>query len=248
MINVGVKYLVVYLILGIEQPLMNAILGNAVAALAGSLIPGVGLIVPLIFAAFGLTNVLIAAALIWMIPGLVGSLLSGQSSASGSAVLGQAMSAMSGAAQAIGQLNKAHLNEKKAKEYGAEYKAENDDKAQKKKEHDLAIAYGTEGSTGIGSTGAASQIGLGSGSELAPSSGSGQPVQSSTGTAGSNGSSGSASEPGDNMPQLEYHKKDLQTDAQLNYAFAMSALAQAAPRDIGQPSAVQVRLSNPDKL
>jgi hypothetical protein len=36
--------------------------------------------------------------------------------------------------------------------------------------------------------------------------------------------------------------------AALNGAYGLSLLAQAAPRDIGQPAAVQVRLSNPDKL
>jgi hypothetical protein len=36
--------------------------------------------------------------------------------------------------------------------------------------------------------------------------------------------------------------------AELNRAYGTSGLAQAAPRDIGQPSAVQVRMSNPDRL
>jgi type IV secretion system protein TrbL len=36
--------------------------------------------------------------------------------------------------------------------------------------------------------------------------------------------------------------------AALNLAYGLGGLAQAAPRDIGQPAAVQVRLSNPDKL
>ena len=43
-------------------------------------------------------------------------------------------------------------------------------------------------------------------------------------------------------------KKGQAEEAERLRGYAMGSLAQGMPRDIGQPSAVQVRISNPDKL
>ena len=43
-------------------------------------------------------------------------------------------------------------------------------------------------------------------------------------------------------------KRRDETQEELSAAYALSGLTQAAPHEIGAPSAVQVRLSNPDRL
>jgi type IV secretion system protein TrbL len=207
MFNVGVKFMVVYLLLAIEQPIMHAILLDAAVTLGATFIPGAEYLA-LIPAAIGLLNVVICAALVWMIPGLAGSFLNGQSSASGSAVLSQAVGSMAAASNFMAQMGRAIKHEKAANSRGGGSAA-------------------SQPNGGAGSTHHATAI------ESHPPGANGQPIAAGSEFAGDSG--------GDT-------KKGQAEEAERLRGYAMGSLAQGMPRDIGQPSAVQVRISNPDKL
>ena len=336
MINVGVKLMVVYIVLGIEQQYMPGIMVTAGLTLLGqSSAPFIGQ-AALAIAAIGAFQVVIAAALIWTIPGFAASFLTGQSSVSGSAVLQQAASTFAGASQTMAQLSSAKSSQNamnssrsKAAEISNRRESEQSNRspgqlvsepmASNANGQTFAPAAPSTASATGGSGGAAGNLGVNTGSgnvNVSVDANSGrptslsetQPTQSlppppprnpqtglpmqqpvSIGTAsgiggrslegrGAQGISAMRNDIGGfkrDLSQTDFSKlTDRERDAiardpslsnaaletfgnsfasaQQNRdfanAYALSGIAQAAPRDIGQPTAVQVRLSNPDKL
>jgi type IV secretion system protein TrbL len=215
MLNVGVKFMVTYIVLAIEQPLIHAILGNSVETVATAALLGnsPAVYLALVPAAFGLITVLIAAALVWMIPGLAGSFLNGASSASGAAILGQAMTSMSAASQMFAAQQK----------------------QPPKKPERMTGAIGTGDTTDTASWGSNRP-------DTSTASGSAQNGQQSFAQSGSQSGSASGQKDQPKPPEPPDPQKGIA------HSMALSAMAQAAPRDIGGPTAVQVRLGNPDKL
>jgi type IV secretion system protein TrbL len=109
MINVGVKLLVTYIILGVVSlTLVPIILTAAATALLASGIPFVGALVSMAVAVLSACYVVLAAGLIWTIPAFTASLLTGQSQSSGAALLQQAAASFAGAAQMFGQFGAAN--------------------------------------------------------------------------------------------------------------------------------------------
>ena len=106
MISVGVKLFTIYLVCGIVSQLIVPIIAYGTgAALAACCIPfGAGSFIGLGLAALGGVQAIIAAGIITAIPGYAAAFLSGQSSASASALMGQVASSMAGAALQRGQL------------------------------------------------------------------------------------------------------------------------------------------------
>lgn len=116
MINVGVKLFVLYLVLGMQAPLLQNVLLSSAAtlALAASTPDLTGALYPIALAtaAYGALSVVIGAALVTMIPGFAASFLTGQSTASGSSALQQTMSAVSATQQMMAQFSSvAHQRE-----------------------------------------------------------------------------------------------------------------------------------------
>jgi type IV secretion system protein TrbL len=229
MLNVGVKFMVIYIILAIEQPIMHSILGSAAATLLAAVFLGS---TPLVYlavvpAAVGLVSVLIAAGLVWMIPGMVGSFLNGQSSASGSAVLSQAVSSMAAASSAI------------ARQVG---KAAQMPPGSADKPTDAQPSSGTHGQ-GVTATAPNVNAPLESGHHLV-----------GIGTDHTNFDNQRVGSGAGNAAKAAADEKRLQASRDaasgaLNVSeHAPFGLSMAGPRDIGQSSAVQVRLGNPDKL
>ncbi len=107
MISVGVKLFSIYLVCGIVSQLILPIIayGTAAAVTACCTPFGVGAFLGLAFAALGGVQAIIAAGIISAIPGYAAAFLSGQSSASASALMGQVASTMAGAALARGQMS-----------------------------------------------------------------------------------------------------------------------------------------------
>ena len=99
-INVGTKLFMIYFIAGALQSFILPLIVSAGTALAAACcIPGgVGVGVGLAAASYGAFESVIAASLVWGIPGFAASFLSGSSSASATAVMGQVAGSMTGAA------------------------------------------------------------------------------------------------------------------------------------------------------
>lgn len=110
MINVGVKLMVTYIILGVASVgLLPIVLGSAATAtLASADIFGTGDAVAIGTAAITAVYVILVLGLLWTIPAFTAGILSGQSQSSGSAILSQAVGAFSGAAQALAQFGAAN--------------------------------------------------------------------------------------------------------------------------------------------
>ncbi|HTJ27567.1 MAG TPA: type IV secretion system protein [Candidatus Limnocylindria bacterium] len=113
MINVGVKVMVMYIILGVEGPLLTNIMISSFASLTAAAADptGASIAAALAAASYGVFSVVIGAALVWTIPGFAASFLTGQSNASGAAVLQQTLGAVAGSAQMMAQManSGAHL-------------------------------------------------------------------------------------------------------------------------------------------
>ena len=332
MINVGVKLMVVYIVLGIEQQYMPGIMVTAGVTLLGqSSVPFIGQ-AALAVAAVGAFQVVIAAALIWTIPGFAASFLTGQSSVSGSAVLQQAASTFAGASQAMAQLgsakssqsvmnsNRSSAAELSNQQHGNRSAGHLVNETMGNPTNGQSFAPGAQvaASATSGSGGAAGNVGVntGSGNVTISSSDTGRPTSISetqstpslppppprnpqTGlpmpqpvNIAASSATGGRSLEGRGAESIRAmgndigaFKRDLSqtnfsrltneersaiaADSGLSHAaletfgssfananqnrdlanaYAVSGIAQAAPRDIGQPTAVQVRISNPDKL
>ena len=109
MVNVGVKLMVTYIILGVaEKGLIPIVAGAAATVLASAFsLYGAGDAVIIGLAAISAVYVLLTLGLIWTIPAFTAALLSGQSQSSGFAILSQAMGSFAGAAQAFAQFGAA---------------------------------------------------------------------------------------------------------------------------------------------
>jgi hypothetical protein len=106
MMNVGVKVMVLYIVLGVLDPLLNNILVGSIGALAAAVADPTGTFIPagLVAAAYAVLSVVIGAGLVWSMPGLCASFLSGQSHASGVSLLQHALSSFSGSAQTMAHM------------------------------------------------------------------------------------------------------------------------------------------------
>jgi len=99
-VNVGVKLFTFYLMLGAVQGLMPNALIFSGATLAAAAIPmGYGSLIALLPAAIAGFSLLLVATLLYAVPNFAGSFLSGTSSLSAGAMMGQFGNAMSGMAQ-----------------------------------------------------------------------------------------------------------------------------------------------------
>jgi type IV secretion system protein TrbL len=111
MINVGIKLLVTYIILGVVgATIIPIVIGSAATVVLGAALPygGFGTSVAALAAtAISAAYVFLAAGVIWTIPAFTAALLTGQSQSSGSAILQQAIGSMAGAAQMFSQFGAA---------------------------------------------------------------------------------------------------------------------------------------------
>ncbi|MBD5657554.1 MAG: type IV secretion system protein [Candidatus Eremiobacteraeota bacterium] len=109
MINVGVKLMVTYIILGVAAKEVIPILLTAGVTLAtASAIPyGASDEIATGTAAVAAVYTILTLGLLWTIPAFTAAILTGQSQSSGAAILSQAMGSFAGAAQAMAQLGAA---------------------------------------------------------------------------------------------------------------------------------------------
>jgi type IV secretion system protein TrbL len=109
MINVGVKLMVTYIVLGVAaNELVPIIATSAATLIAAAAVPfGATDAVATGVAALSAVYVVLTAGLLWTIPAFTAALLSGQSQSSGAAILQQAMGSFAGAAQAFAQFGAA---------------------------------------------------------------------------------------------------------------------------------------------
>jgi type IV secretion system protein TrbL len=111
MINVGIKLMVTYVILGVVAvSIIPIVLASGVTVLVGAALPYGGFgtsIVALILTAFSAAYVVLVAGVIWTIPAFTAALLTGQSQSSGAAILQQGLSSLAGAAQLFSQFGNA---------------------------------------------------------------------------------------------------------------------------------------------
>jgi type IV secretion system protein TrbL len=107
MINVGTKLMVLYIMLGIAMPFVKTILAATIIAAATCCVPDGGSLAVVatgaaLWAAF---ECMVISAMIALVPGIAGSLLTGSSSASGSQMLQSAIGQMNAARQFQGQMD-----------------------------------------------------------------------------------------------------------------------------------------------
>ncbi|MBD5635260.1 MAG: type IV secretion system protein, partial [Candidatus Eremiobacteraeota bacterium] len=109
MINVGVKLMVTYIVLGVAaNELVPIIATSAATLLIASAIPyGASDAVATGTAALSAVYVVLTAGLLWTIPAFTAALLSGQSQSSGAAILQQTLGSFAGATQAFAQFGAA---------------------------------------------------------------------------------------------------------------------------------------------
>ncbi len=109
MINVGVKLMVTYIILGVAAKEVLPILATAGTTLAAASIAPFGATDEIAtgVAAVAAVYTILTLGLVWTIPAFSAAILSGQSQSSGSAILSQAMGSFAGAAQAMAQFGQA---------------------------------------------------------------------------------------------------------------------------------------------
>jgi hypothetical protein len=232
MISVGAKLMVFYMILGIVGPMVTGILEDSIGALVTAIIDPTGLST-LALGLYAALSVVIFAGLVYAAPGFAASMLSGQSSVSGSALASQAMRSIAGGAQLMGSMAQASQNRK---EMVADEKELAADRSADRKG---AAPSGDMSPAGAGSKDSFQSAGAGTSGSAGAAPGGSQSNSVLGDTLG-------MQRPGEQGLKEKIKAEREQSDMSMGYA--AGAVANAAPQDTTQPAAVQVRVGTPDRL